>query len=112
MAAEVYQQLASLLETVDQQLRLMGLWQQQSQIPQALDSKEPFAVDKLSFNQWLQFVFLPRMQQMIAAESPLPDNCSIAPMAEEFFKQQAADEKQSAAMINYLAAIDQLISKN
>ena len=112
MAAEVYQQLASLLETVDQQLRLMGLWQQQSQIPQALDSTEPFAVDKLSFNQWLQFVFLPRMQQMIAVESPLPDNCSIAPMAEEFFKQQTADKKQGAAMINDLAAIDQLISKN
>ena len=112
MAAEVYKQLASLLENVDRQLRLMGLWQQQSPTAQALASTEPFAVDELSFNQWLQFIFLPRMQQMVSAESPLPDNCSIAPMAEEFFKQQAADKKQSAAMIKYLAAIDQLISKN
>jgi uncharacterized protein YqcC (DUF446 family) len=112
MAAEVYKQLASLLENVDRQLRLMGLWQQQSPTAQALASTEPFAVDELSFNQWLQFIFLPRMQQMVSAESPLPDNCSIAPMAEEFFKQQTADKKQSAAMINDLAAIDQLISKN
>jgi uncharacterized protein YqcC (DUF446 family) len=112
MAAEAYQQLAGLLENVDQQLRLMGLWQQQSPTPQALASTEPFAVDQLSFNQWLQFIFLPRLQQMIAAGLPLPDNCSVAPMAEEFFKQQTADKEQSAAMIKYLAAIDQLISKN
>ncbi len=112
MAVEVYQQLASLLEDVDHQLLAMDLWQQQSPPAQALASTEPFAVDQLSFSQWLQFVFLPRMQQMVEAQSPLPDNCSIAPMAEEFFKQQAADKKQSAAMIKYLAAIDQLISKN
>ena len=109
---DIYAQLQLLLRDLEAELVIKQQWATQDMTPKDLVSTEPFAIDKMSFSQWLQFVFLPRMQQMVEAQSPLPDNCSIAPMAEEFFKQQAADKKQSAAMIKYLAAIDQLISKN
>ena len=104
---EHYRTLADLLIEVEKELRLMQLWEKQSPSPQALASVEPFAVDQLSFNQWLQFVFLPRMYELVESEAPLPDNCSIAPMAEEFFKMQPVE---AAAIISRLAAIDRLIT--
>ncbi|HAZ94567.1 MAG TPA: pseudouridine synthase [Porticoccaceae bacterium] len=104
---EHYRTLADLLVEVEKELRLMQLWEMQSPSPEALSSVEPFAVDQLLFNQWLQFVFLPRMYELVESEAPLPDNCSIAPMAEEFFKGQVVE---AAAIISRLAAIDRLIT--
>lgn len=102
-----YRKLADLLIDVERELRLMQLWERQSPSPQALASVEPFAVDQLSFSQWLEFIFLPRMYDVIESAAPLPENSSIAPMAEEFFKAQ---NTEAAAIILKLAAIDRLIS--
>ena len=104
---EHYRTLADLLIELEKELRLMQLWEMQSPAPEALASVEPFAVDQLSFNQWLQFVFLPRMAALVESEAPLPDNCSVVPMAEEFFKGQKVE---AAAIISRLAAIDRLIT--
>lgn len=102
-----YRTLADLLIEVEKALRVMQLWEMQSPSPQALASIEPFAVDQLSFSQWLQFIFLPRMYGLIERAEPLPESCSIAPMAEAFFNPQDAE---AAALIIQLAAIDRLIS--
>jgi uncharacterized protein YqcC (DUF446 family) len=103
-----YGQLAGLLMDTEQELRRLDLWQTQSPSEEALASTEPFAVDQLSFDQWLQFIFLPRMHKLIDAKAPLPEQCSIAPMAEEFFKAQ---EINGATVVAVLAAIDQLITQ-
>jgi uncharacterized protein YqcC (DUF446 family) len=47
------------------------------------------------------------MYALVESEASLPDNCSIAPMAEEFFKGQKVE---AAAIISRLAAIDRLIT--
>jgi len=109
----VYADLADLLSALCAGLQDMGLWQEQSPSAEALASTEPFAVDQLAFNQWLQFIFVPRIQQIIAAQASLPENCSIAPMAEEFFNQQQnLDPQKSAALLVHLAALDRLITQN
>jgi uncharacterized protein YqcC (DUF446 family) len=101
-----HKQLAGLLLAVEQELRAMQRWDQQRPSAEALASSEPFAIDKLSFNQWLQFIFLPRMAGIVEAVSALPEKCSIAPMAEEFYKAEQVD---AISLIRHLAAIDAFI---
>ena len=48
-----YRKLADLLIDVERELRVMQLWELHSPSLQALASVEPFAVDQLSFSQWL-----------------------------------------------------------
>ena len=105
--ADTYQRLNSLLLAVEEELRAMDLWEQQAPSPQALASDQPFAIDKLSFNQWLQFIFLPKMAEIVETASALPESCSTAPMAEEFYKAEQVD---AISLIRHLAAIDALIS--
>jgi uncharacterized protein YqcC (DUF446 family) len=105
--ADIYQRLTSLLFAVEQELRAMQLWDQQIPSAQALASSQPFAIDQLCFNQWLQFIFLPKMAEIIETASALPESCSTAPMAEEFFKAEQVD---GISLIRHLAAIDALIS--
>ena len=104
---DYYRRLADLLIAVEKELRVMQLWELQSPSPEELASTAPFAVDQLSFNQWLQFLFMPRMYDIIEISAPLPISCSIAPMAEEFFK---VEQREAAALILKLAAIDRLIT--
>ena len=36
----------------------------------------------MTFEQWLQFVFIEKIQQLITLKQPLPRNFAIAPMAQ------------------------------
>ncbi len=102
-----YHLLAQQLCLLESQLRDMALWSEYVPDAMALASCEPFAVDTLTFVEWLQFIFLPRMQQLVDAVAQLPTACSIAPMAEEYFRGVSVD---SGALLALLASIDKILS--
>ena len=93
--SERHRQLANLLFDLEKELRQAKLWAQQSPPPAALVSTEPFSIDLLSFTEWLQFIFLPKMYATIEATEELPQSCSIAPMAEQFFSAEEMSGKRS-----------------
>lgn len=72
-----------LLLQLETQLREGEFWQNHYPPAAALASQQPFAVDTLTFVQWLQFIFIPRLQALIDAEQPLPTNIAVSPMAEQ-----------------------------
>lgn len=100
-----YTEVASLLIDIEAQLRQLGLWQSESPTAVELASTEPFCIDTLTFPQWLQFVFLSRIQSLVELRQQLPEKCQVAPMAEEYFKQANA-----AALVAVIAQLDQLLS--
>ncbi|KZN65346.1 YqcC family protein [Pseudoalteromonas luteoviolacea] len=102
MSQRVLQQLAEL----ENQLQQAKLWQTEPVEAQALASTQPFCCDTLRFEQWLQFVFIPKIQQMIREGQPLPTNIAIAPMAEVAFSGHA----QLQAIFSKLSEIDTAIS--
>lgn len=78
-------QLFDLLQSLERELRLQGRWEPESPPAAALQSREPFAIDTLEFHQWLQWILVPRLQELLIRQLPLPDNCAIAPMSEEVY---------------------------
>lgn len=99
----IYPEIATLLLELEAELRRAELWQDEWPSEEALASTQPFCVDTLTLPQWLQFLFLPRMRYLVEAELPLPQDCGIAPMAEEFFRGR---EDGVSGLIDKLAAID------
>lgn len=77
--------VAAVLMDIEAELRRMGCWQAEPPAPEALRSEQPFAIDTLNFAQWLQFIFIPRMQFLLDQQQDLPRASGIAPMAEEYF---------------------------
>lgn len=77
--------LADALLDLEQELRALGLWAALPPPPVALASREPFCIDTLAFEGWLQWVFIPRMAQVIEAGGAVPAGCNIQPMGEEVF---------------------------
>jgi len=78
--------LLSLLANLETEMRDIDLWETQSPPPSAFESELPFFYDTMNLGQWLQWVFIARFRAILEGEHPLPSNCEVAPMAEEYFK--------------------------
>ena len=99
--------LAELLNELESELRLQTLWQSERPSDEALQSCEPFAIDTLNFVQWLQFIFLHKMMNLVHYSLPLPTTICITPMANEYFKALPLDSRQIEDIIS---RIDRLLS--
>lgn len=99
--------VAEQLLLIERELRVQGWWDAQAPTIQALSSQEPFCVDTLNFEQWLQWIFLPRMKQLLESDAGLPAVSGIQPMAEQVFGGQM---KKAQELIRLLGEFDQLIA--
>lgn len=70
-----------LIDALVQALLDADLWTVERPSTEAMNSQQPFAVDTMSFEQWLKFVFIPKFSQM-AEQGMLPAQMEIAPMAQ------------------------------
>ena len=105
----VRDQLSQLLQTLENELRLQGRWDASAPPPSALRSRQPFAVDTLSFDQWLQWILLPKMHELLVQQLPLPEDCAIQPIAEEVYDSEDAGATRLIAII---AEIDTLLTEH
>lgn len=103
-----YIQILSLLIDIEAELRRLQQWQTEAPPPEALASTEPFCVDTLTFVQWLQFIFLPRMHALAAARQSPPGRCEIKPLAEEYF---GGGQLDVANLLRALGALDSAVNR-
>ena len=70
------------LNSLELGLREMGLWSDKRPSAESLSSTLPFCYDTLEIEQWLQFIFLGRMRELLEQDDELPEDCSIYPYIE------------------------------
>jgi len=99
--------VAEQLLLIERELRVQGWWADESPGAEALASQEPFCVDSMAFEQWLQWIFLPRMKHLIEVGAALPAVSGIQPMAEQAYSERS---EQARVLIELLGEFDQLIS--
>ncbi|MBV2128229.1 YqcC family protein [Arsukibacterium indicum] len=78
----------SLLIQLETELKQQQLWSNAAPAEAALASTYPFCCDTLRPEQWLQFVFLPKLWCLLEAGQPLPAKVRVLPYAEEAFKSR------------------------
>ncbi|MEP2652043.1 MAG: YqcC family protein [Paraglaciecola sp.] len=74
-----------LLKKLKKEMIISHLWADVSPPELSLESTVPFAFDKMPFENWLQFIFIPKMLGIVALKSNLPERLSLMPMAEQCF---------------------------
>lgn len=98
--------LTRLLHLLEERLKQVGAWQVIQPEAAAFNSLTPFCVDTMSLEQWLRYVFLPRMQALIDAGKSLPTSCAITEQVEMEFT-----ECEKARVMEVTLAIDQLLTE-
>ncbi|SDS66157.1 Uncharacterized conserved protein YqcC, DUF446 family [Pseudomonas asplenii] len=101
--------IADQLLLIERELRAQGWWAEVPPSEQALSSVEPFSVDTLDFEQWLQWIFLPKMKVILEEDLPLPNASGILAMAEMVYAQRPGEGVKLQAL---LAQFDRLISES
>ncbi|CAG8870318.1 hypothetical protein PS627_03944 [Pseudomonas fluorescens] len=99
--------IADHLLLIERELHVQGWWSDQPPSAEALGSVVPFAVDSMSFEQWLQWIFLPRMKQILEHGLALPNASGILVMAETVYSNRPDESRELRRL---LAEFDQLIS--
>ena len=101
----LHQALLSQLDLIEQEMRQIGLWASEAPSAEALASQMPFCYDTLFFHEWLQWIFIPRMREMIQAGTRPPSACVIAPLAEHSFAEMAQETTKLEALIEHFDAL-------
>ncbi|AUH02610.1 YqcC family protein [Pectobacteriaceae bacterium CE70] len=81
MSVEI--QLRQALFETERVLKESPFWQSSPPDSTAFNSAEPFCIDTMRPEQWLQWVLLPRMHRLLDSNAPLPSRFSLLPYFEE-----------------------------
>jgi uncharacterized protein YqcC (DUF446 family) len=100
--------LADLLLEIEAEMRRTRLWESTPPATEALQSLIPFCHDTLRFEQWLQWVLLPKMKQVLESEEECPSSSEIAPLAEYRFAQLG---QQSSQLLTLIERFDRHINR-
>jgi uncharacterized protein YqcC (DUF446 family) len=93
-------EVESLLQQLQAALKACARWS--ALPPSSLISQAPFACDIMSFEQWLQFIFIPKMHEYLHTEKTLPQAMSLSPMAQMCF----IDQRSRQSILPVLASLD------
>ncbi|MDO4776966.1 MAG: YqcC family protein [Cardiobacteriaceae bacterium] len=97
--------MRTALDLLEAEMRGVGWWQQVSPAPEALASVEPFCVDCLTFSEWLQWVYIPKMHAYMNQHGRLPAASGLVPIAEEAWKGSAEDTRRLHEIVALLDAL-------
>ncbi|GGX95313.1 hypothetical protein GCM10007160_23600 [Litchfieldella qijiaojingensis] len=108
----VHQQLDEALRRLEATMKATDMWKMPQPPVEAFDSEQPFCVDTMDLPQWLRFVFIARLDELIEAEAPLPDTCQVAPAAEVYLKQSQVKASTLLLVVKAIEEVDRVISEN
>ena len=74
------QNVARYADEIEAEMRKIGFWQSEPLKPEQLAFTQAFAMDTMSYAQWLQFIFLPRVREAVAANQ-FPSGSSVGAQA-------------------------------
>lgn len=108
--SETHTLLRQQLQQLEVALRAASLWSAQPPAEASMASTMPFMYDTLQIEEWLQWVFVPRMHALLDANAGLPDSCSVHPLAEHEWTNRLPNDTHGAAL-QLLADIDATLTK-
>ncbi len=102
------QEVSVLLDELETVLRSSDCWMGMPPSIEALSSPEPFCVDTLTFTEWLQWIYIPRLRAIIEQQAPLPKGAQVHPYAEEAL---AATRVDGARILDVVARLDSSMNR-
>lgn len=69
------------LNAIEAEMKRIGMWQARPLTADQLDFHAAFGGDKMAFEQWLQFIFISNVRDLIAANGKFPNHSQVADQA-------------------------------
>jgi uncharacterized protein YqcC (DUF446 family) len=69
------------IDQIKSEMQRIGMWQEQPPAAEQLEVTQAFGGDKVSFEQWLQFVFISRVREIIDEKGRFPSGSQVSTKA-------------------------------
>jgi uncharacterized protein YqcC (DUF446 family) len=100
-----YEQATTFADRIESELRTLSAWRDEPLPEAAYDSEQAFFADTMTFYQWLQFVLLPRVREIIEERGAFPPESSVGAYA----VRELDGNDEAAGLITALCEFDSLI---
>ena len=100
--------VAAKLAQIEDEMKRIGLWQNEP-LPEAqYNFQQAFAMDTMAFNQWLQFILIPRVKEIIAEGGEFPSKSEVGAQAFREFVVWPAYGDDTEKLLSLLNEFDEL----
>jgi len=103
---DLYALIAAKALEIEEELRWLNRWQADSLPADKYENMGAFGSNTMAFEQWLQFVLIPRIQQIVKDRDKFPSGSMLATYAVRAFD----GDQESTHLQKLLSDIDQLIN--
>jgi uncharacterized protein YqcC (DUF446 family) len=79
--SDKYEEAARRTNELEAEMQRIGFWQNEPLAPEQLNFCRAFGADTMAFSQWLQFVFVPRVRQIVEARGAFPAQSFVGAQA-------------------------------
>ena len=95
-----YAAVAAKLDEIEAEMRRIGMWQGQELRPEQYDFRQAFGMDAMAFDQWLQFILIPRAREIIAARGSFPPFSEVSAQAAREFDTHPLDTSRLQTLLH------------
>jgi len=82
---DIYQAASSKADEIETELKRLGRWMDSSLPREVFEDMGAFGSNTMSFEQWLQFVLIPRIREIVHKRGEFPAGSNLAPHAVRYF---------------------------
>lgn len=110
------------ITAIEAEMKRIGLWQAESLPESAYEMQEAFGADTMTLSQWLQFIFIPRIQELLKTDGPWPSESEVGIYAAQQFlflkpdssgtySTQGSIDRKESNLVQLLQEFDSLFIK-
>ena len=95
------------IDAIEMEMRNLSCWTDDPPPPEKMDFESAFAMDRMAFTQWLNWIFVPRVREIIAQRDSFPASSSVAAQAAREFDGWP----ESGQLLRLLSEFDAFIDR-
>jgi uncharacterized protein YqcC (DUF446 family) len=101
------ERIGANIAEIENEMKRIGYWQSDPLRPEQYEFRSAFAMDTMAFSQWLQFIFIPRVKNMLeTGEKFPPDSQNGAQAVREF-----DGDDRAQGIVTLLSDFDEIIRR-
>jgi uncharacterized protein YqcC (DUF446 family) len=103
------QEVTAKIAEIEDEIKAVGLWQGEPLRAEQYDFHKAFAMDTMTFAQWLQFVFIPRVKAIVEAGGGFPSKSEVGAQAfREFVMWPSCGDVDTERLLKLLNEFDSM----
>ncbi len=100
-------EVAKIRSELEEEMKRSGYWSQGDLSEEAYHFRQAFAMDTMAFPQWLQFILIPRVDEILGKNGSFPTESMVAAQAVREFD----GDDNAGQLVSLLSQFDALINR-